>query len=114
GALQGMFLTLDPHSQFMDPDSYSQLEKDTEGSFSGIGIHIAIKDNILTVISPIPGSASAKAGIKSWDRIIEINGKKTEGIVLTDAVKKLTGPTGTTVDISVYREGESAPLHFTL
>ena len=114
GALQGMFLTLDPHSQFMDPDSYSQLEKDTEGSFSGIGIHIAIKDNILTVISPIPGSASAKAGIKPWDRIIEINGKKTEGIVLTDAVKKLTGPTGTTVDISVYREGESAPLHFTL
>lgn len=114
GALQGMFLTLDPHSQYMDPDSYSQLEKDTEGSFSGIGIHITLKDGILTVIAPIPGSPSAKAGIQPWDRIIEINGKKTEGITLIEAVKKLTGPTGTTVDITIYREGESDMLHFTL
>ncbi len=114
GALQGMFLTLDPHSQYMDPDSYNQLEKDTEGSFSGIGIHITLKDGILTVIAPIPGSPSAKAGIRPWDRIIEINGKKTEGITLLDAVKKLTGPTGTTVDVTIYREGETSPLHFTL
>lgn len=114
GALQGMFLTLDPHSQYMDPDSYSQLEKDTEGSFSGIGIHITLKDGILTVIAPIPGSPSAKAGVQPWDRIIEINDKKTEGINLIDAVKKLTGPTGTTVDITIYREGESEALHFTL
>lgn len=114
GALQGMFLTLDPHSQYMDPDSYSQLEKDTEGSFSGIGIHITLKDGILTVIAPIPGSPSAKAGIQPWDRIIEINGKKTEGIALIDAVKKLTGPTGSTVDVTIYREGETSPLHFTL
>ncbi len=114
GALQGMFLTLDPHSQYMDPDSYSQLEKDTEGSFSGIGIHITLKDGILTVIAPIPGSPSAKAGVQPWDRIIEINGNKTEGITLIDAVKKLTGPTGTTVDVTIYREGESEPLEFTL
>lgn len=114
GALQGMFLTLDPHSQFMDPDSYNQLEKDTEGAFSGIGIHITLKDGVLTVIAPIPGSPSAKAGVRPWDRIIEIDGKKTEGITLIDAVKKLTGPTGTTVNISVYREGESELLHFTL
>lgn len=114
GALQGMFLTLDPHSQYMDPDSYSQLEKDTEGAFSGIGIHITLKDGVLTVIAPIPGSPSAKAGVKPWDRIIEIDGKKTEGITLVDAVKKLTGPEGTTVNITVYREGESDLLHFML
>jgi len=114
GALQGMFLTLDPHSQYMDPDSYNQLEKDTEGSFSGIGIHITLRDGILTVIAPIPGSPSAKAGVRPWDRIIEINGKKTEGITLVDAVKKLTGPTGTTVDVTIYREGESGPIHLTL
>lgn len=114
GALQGMFLTLDPHSQYMDPDSYTQLEKDTEGSFSGIGIHITLKDGILTVIAPIPGSPSAKAGIQPWDRIIEINGKKTEGITLPEAVNKLTGPTGSTVDVTIYREGETEPLHFTL
>jgi len=114
GALQGMFLTLDSHSQYMDPDSYSQLEKDTEGAFSGIGIHITLKDGVLTVIAPIPGSPSAKAGIKPWDRIIEIEGKRTEGITLIDAVKKLTGPEGTTVNITIYREGETDLLHFNL
>lgn len=114
GALQGMFLTLDPHSQYMDPDSYSQLEKDTEGAFSGVGLHITIRDGVLTVIAPIPGSPAAKAGVRPWDRIIEIDGKKTEGITIMDAVKKLTGPAGTTVTIKVYREGEPDFLTFTL
>jgi carboxyl-terminal processing protease len=114
GALQGMFLTLDPHSQYMDPDSYSQLEKDTEGAFSGVGLHITIRDGVLTVIAPIPGSPAAKAGVRPWDRIVEIDGKKTEGISIMDAVKKLTGPEGTTVTIKVYREGESDFLTFTL
>lgn len=114
GALQGMFLTLDPHSQYMDPDSYSQLEKDTEGAFSGVGIHITLRDGVLTVIAPMPGSPAAKAGVRPWDRILEIEGKKTEGISLIEAVKKLTGPTGTTVNITVYREGETEMLHFTL
>lgn len=114
GALQGMFLTLDPHSQYMDPDNFTQLEKDTEGNFSGVGLHITLKDGVLTAIAPIPGSPAAKAGVRPWDRIIEIDGKKTEGITLIDAVKKLTGPTGTTVRITVWREGEPAPLHFEL
>ncbi len=114
GALQGMFLTLDPHSQYMDPDSYSQLEKDTEGAFSGVGLHITIRDGVLTVIAPIPGSPAAKAGVRPWDRIVEIDGKKTEGITIMEAVKKLTGPAGTTVTIKVYREGEPDFLTFTL
>lgn len=114
GALQGMFLTLDPHSQYMDPDNYTQLEKDTEGAFSGIGIHISMKDGVLTVIAPIPGSPAAKAGVKPWDRIVEIEKKKTEGISLIDAVKKLTGPSGTTVNVTMYREGEPELLHFDL
>ncbi|MCX7717450.1 MAG: S41 family peptidase [Candidatus Sumerlaeaceae bacterium] len=114
GALQGMFLTLDPHSQYMDPDNYSQLEKDTEGAFSGVGIHIQIRDGVLTVIAPIPGSPAAKAGVMPWDRIIEIDGKETKGITVMEAVKKLTGPAGTTVKIGVYREGEPEVLHFEL
>ncbi|MCX7964508.1 MAG: S41 family peptidase [Candidatus Sumerlaea chitinivorans] len=114
GALQGMFLTLDPHSQYLDPDNYSQLEKDTEGAFSGVGLHITIRDGVLTVIAPIPGSPAAKAGVRPWDRIIEIDGKKTEGITIIEAVKKLTGPSGTTVTIKVYREGEPDFLTFTL
>jgi carboxyl-terminal processing protease len=114
GALQGMFLTLDPHSQYMDPDSYNQLEKDTEGAFSGVGLHITIRDGVLTVIAPIPGSPAAKIGVRSWDRIVEIDGKRTEAITIIDAVKKLTGPSGTTVNVKIYREGEPDYLHFTL
>jgi len=115
GAIQGMFLKLDPHSQWMPAEDYQQLEKETEGEFSGIGIHIILdKNRILTVVSPIPGSPAAKAGILPWDRIIEIEGKSTENITLMEAVKKLTGPPGTKVNITVYREGVSEPLHFTL
>lgn len=114
GALQGMFNTLDPHSQFMDPDSYTQLERDTEGSFSGIGIHITQRDGVLMVISPIPGSPASKAGLRPRDRIIEIEGKKTDGITLPEAVRKLTGPEGTIVRIKVFREGEVEPLDFEL
>lgn len=114
GVLNGMFLTLDPHSQYMGPDALMELEKDTEGQFSGIGINITLKNKILTVVAPIPGSPAAQMGLQPWDRIIEIEGKSTEGITLIEAVKKLTGPPGTTVTITVYREGEPKPLHFTL
>jgi len=114
GALHGMFMTLDTHSQFLDPDALSQIEKDTEGEFSGIGIHITLKDSVLTVVAPIPGTPAAKLGIRSWDRIIEIEGESTEGITLIEAVKKLTGPPGTQVSITVYRKGETKPLRFTI
>ena len=114
GALHGMFLTLDTHSQFLNPDAFNQIEKDTEGEFSGIGIHITLKDGVLTVVAPIPGTPAAKLGIRSWDRIIEIEGESTEGITLIEAVKKLTGPPGTQVSITIYRKGESKPLHFTI
>jgi carboxyl-terminal processing protease len=113
-AINGMFRALDAHSQFLDPDSLSQLEKETEGEFSGIGIHITLRDNILTVIAPIPGSPAAQLGIRSWDRIIEIDKKSTEGITLPEAVKKLTGPPGTTVTVTIYRRGTPEPLHFTI
>ncbi len=114
GVLNGMFLTLDPHSQYMGPDALMELEKDTEGQFSGIGIHITLKNKILTVVAPIPGSPAAKMGLQPWDRIIEIEGKSTEGISLIEAVKKLTGPPGTTVTITIYRAAEPKPLYFTL
>lgn len=113
-AINGMFMTLDTHSQFLDPDSLSQLEKDTEGEFSGIGIHITIDKGVLTVVAPIPGSPSAKLGIQPWDRIVEIEGESTKDITLTEAVKKLTGPPGTKVTITIYRENETEPLYYTI
>jgi len=114
GALRGMFLVLDEHSQYLDSDTLSQLEKDTEGEFSGIGIHITLRQGVLTVIAPIPGSPAARVGLQPWDRIIEIEGESTEGITLQEAVRKLTGPQGTKVNIEIYREGEPEPLPFTI
>ncbi len=114
GAVEGMMSSLDGHSQFLDHDTLAQLEKDTGGEFSGIGIHISIRDGILTVISAIPGTPAAKEGLQPWDRIIEIEGKSTKDITLLEAVKKLTGPPGTKVNITVYREGAEEPLDFTI
>ncbi|MBI5154214.1 S41 family peptidase [Candidatus Poribacteria bacterium] len=114
GALSGMFSALDEHSQYMNPDMLKSLEKDTTGEFSGIGIHITKRQGVLTVIAPIPGTPAAEAGIQPWDRIIEIEGETTEGMSMTDAVDKLTGPAGTSVTFKVYREGEAEPLEFTL
>lgn len=114
GAIRGMFLVLDEHSQYLDADTLSQLEKDTEGEFSGIGIHITLRQGILTVIAPIPGGPSARLGIQPWDRIIEIEGKSTEGITLQEAVRKLTGPPGTKVQIKIYRSGDMDPVEYTI
>lgn len=114
GALEGMFAQLDEHSQYMDPDTLKSLEKDTSGEFSGIGIRITMRQGILTVIAPIPGSPAAEVGIMPWDRIIEIEGESTKGMTTQDAVKRLTGPAGTKVTFKIYREGEKEPLEFTL
>jgi len=115
GAIQGMFEKLDPHSQWMPAEDYQQLTKETEGEFSGIGIHIILDQNrVLTCAAPIPGTPAAKAGLLPWDRVIEIEGKSTENITLMEAVKKLTGPSGTKVNLTIYREGVPEKLHFTI
>lgn len=115
GAVRGMFAALDdPHSQWLSPDSLAQLEKDTEGEFSGVGLNITMHQNVLTVIAPIPGSPAARAGMAPWDRIMEIDGQSTEGITLLEAVKKLTGPQGSSVKVKVFREGHQGLMDFTL
>lgn len=115
GAIRGMFSALDPHSQWLSPDSLNQLTKETDGEFSGVGLHITLdNDGILTVIQPIPGTPASRAEVMPWDRIIEIDGESTEGITLVEAVKKLMGPDGSDVKIKVIREDEPEPLDFTL
>ena len=103
GALKGMINTLDPHSEFMEPEKYKELQNDTQGAFGGLGIVIAMKDNFITVIAPMEDSPGFKAGIMSGDRIIKIDGKSTEKLSLQDAVKLLRGEPGTEVKISLLR-----------
>jgi carboxyl-terminal processing protease len=114
GAIRGMVSTLDPYSQFMDTDQYEDLETDTKGEYGGLGIHIVMKDNWLTVESPMEGTPAFKAGIKEKDRIIEIDDKSTEGITLEQAAKKLRGPKGSKVKLLIERAGMKKPLAFTL
>jgi carboxyl-terminal processing protease len=102
-AMKGMLNTLDPHSEFMEPEKYKELQNDTQGAFGGLGIVIAMKDNFITVIAPMEDTPGFKAGIMSGDRIIKIDGKSTEKVSLQDAVKNLRGEPGTDVQISVLR-----------
>ena len=114
GAIKGMLTTLDPHSGYLDPDFYQDLQVQTKGEFGGLGIEITIKDGLLVVVSPMEGSPAERAGIKAGDTIVRIDGKYTKEFSLVDAVKKLRGPKGSSINISVARKGNSDLLDFTL
>ncbi len=114
GAIRGMLETLDPHSSFMPPEMFKELQVETRGSFGGLGIEITIRDGVLTVISPIEDTPAAKAGIKAGDQIIKIDGEPSKNMSLMDSVKKMRGPKGTKITISVRREGDPELLEFTI
>ncbi|AJE03177.1 S41 family peptidase [Geobacter pickeringii] len=114
GAINGMLASLDPHSSFMPPDTYKEMKIDTKGSFGGLGIEITIKDGILTVISPIEDTPAFRAGIKSGDQILKIEDRFTKDMSIMDAVKRMRGPKGTKVTLTVMREGFDKPKDYTL
>src|SRR5207253_6694837 len=103
GALKGMLNTLDPHSEFMEPEKYKELQNDTQGAFGGLGIVISMKDNFVTVVSPMEDTPGFRAGTLSGDRIIKIDGRSTERMTLQDAVKNLRGEPNTDVRITILR-----------
>ncbi len=102
-----MLSTLDPHSSYMKPDDFKELQMETKGSFTGIGIEITIKDSILTIVSPIEGTPAFRKGLKAGDKIVKIEDESTKDLSLMDAVKRLRGPKGSEVNISIHREGWS-------
>lgn len=114
GSLKGMLATLDPHSQFLDPDEYKELKTETQGKFGGLGIEISIKDGLLTIITPIEDTPAWEAGIKAGDRIVKIEGELTKDITLGEAVKKLRGKVDTSVSITVLREKDFELKDFTI
>ena len=114
GAIKGMVQSLDPHSSFLSKDEHQDLLSETKGSFSGIGIEITVRDNVLTVVSPIEGSPANKAGIQAGDKIIKIDGKVAADMTLPEAVKSIRGEKGTKVTLTVMREGAEKPLEFTV
>jgi carboxyl-terminal processing protease len=111
-AIQGMVRGLDPHSSLLPPEAFEDLSIDTKGEFTGIGIHITMRDDFVTVISPIEGTPAYKAGIQALDRIIKVDEKQVSD--LREAVNLMRGPKGTAVKVTVLREGNPEPIEFDL
>src|SRR5271168_80508 len=105
GAITGMLASLDPHSAYLTPDLYRDLEVETRGSFGGLGLEVTVKDDLLTVVSPIEDTPAYKAGVKAGDQIVKINDDFTKGMTLTDAVKRMRGPQGSKIHLTIHRKG---------
>ena len=114
GALRGMLSSLDPYSQFMNPDFHKEIQIETEGKFGGLGIVITIKETFLTVVSPLEGTPADRAGIKPGDKIVKIDDELIRGITIMDAAKKLRGKKGTSVKLEIVREKSPRTLKFTI
>jgi carboxyl-terminal processing protease len=113
-SIRGMLRTLDPHSNFLPKQEYTQLQERQQGSYHGLGISVQMRDGDLTVISPFEGTPAYRLGIRSGDVISKIEGEETRGMELDDAVKRLRGPKGSEVTISITRAGYDQPLDFTI
>jgi carboxyl-terminal processing protease len=114
GAISGMLKTLDPHSSYLNPDAYKELQVETKGSFGGIGIEITIRDGVLTVVSPLEGTPAHELGVQAGDQIIRVDGAPTKEMTLMEAVKKMRGPKGTKVVLTIMREGFTKAKEFVI
>src|SRR5438876_5285734 len=113
-AMQGMLSSLDPHSQFMDPDDFRDMQDDTRSRFNGLGIEVSMKNGLPTVITAMEDTPAAKAGILSGDQILRINGISTERMDLQDAINVLRGPAGAKVTLTLLRPATKEIKEYTL
>jgi len=113
-AIKGTLRGLDPHSSFLDPEMYREMQVETSGSFGGLGIEITLRDDVLTVVAPIEGTPAYRAGIQPGDRILKIEGLSTKDMQLSDAVKRMRGKPGSKITISIVREGWAEPKDFVI
>ena len=110
GALSGMLSSLDPHSTYLDKDMYKQMNVDTKGEFGGLGIEIQSAEGGIRIVSPIEDTPADRAGVKAGDLIIKIDDEVARDMSLMEAVKKMRGKPGTSIMLTIYREGAGAPL----
>ena len=113
-AIQGMLTSLDPHSGYLEPIDYADVQEDTTGQFGGLGIEVTMEEGIIKVVSPIDETPAARAGILSNDYIIELDGQQVLGMTLDEAVGMMRGPVGSKITLTVIREGRDEPLEFEL
>ena len=109
-AIKGMLSELDPHSTYLTPDDYKELEESTSGKFGGLGIEVGMEDGFVKVIAPIDGTPADKAGVQAGDLIIKLNDQPVKGMSLEEAVNIMRGEPGSVLTLTIMREGESAPI----
>ena len=114
GGIRGMLRGLDPYSQYLDAKSWASLKATTHGSFGGIGVVVTVRDHYPTVISPIEGSPAWSLGLRSGDVIVKIDGHSSAGLAVEEVADRLRGPVGTTVTVTVAREGEPEPRDYAI
>lgn len=113
-AIKGMLSGLDPHSTYLNPDEYKELQIGTTGQFGGLGIQVGMEDGFVKVISPIDDTPAFRAGIKAGDLIVRLDDQSVKGMSLNDAVKIMRGKPGTKIELTIVREGEDKPLVITV
>jgi carboxyl-terminal processing protease len=113
-AIQGMLSSLDPHSGYLEPIDYADVQEDTSGQFGGLGIEVTMEEGIIKVVSPIDDTPAANAGVLSNDYIVELDGAQVLGLTLDQAVEKMRGPVGSKIKLTVIREGSDEPIEFEL
>ena len=114
GAIRGMLRTLDPHTTYLSPEYFKEMQVETTGRFGGLGVEISIRDGVLTVVTPIEDTPAYKVGVQAGDQIILIEKEPTKDLSLQEVVKRLRGKPGSKVKITVRRKGEKEPIDFTI
>src|SRR5690606_9793869 len=104
-AIKGMLSNLDPHSAYLDPESFRDLQESTTGEFGGLGIEVGMEDGFVKVVAPIDDTPAARAGIEAGDLIVKIDGQATKGLSMMEAVDLMRGKAGTKVTLTLVRDG---------
>ena len=113
-AISGMLTDLDPHSAYLNEEAFTELQVGTTGQFGGLGIEISMEDGFVKVVSPIDDTPAQRAGMQAGDLIIRLNEKSVKGMTLSDAVKIMRGEVGTSIELTVIREGAEKPIKFNI
>lgn len=113
-AIRGLLSSLDPHTVYMPPIAYKELKVDTAGKFGGVGVEVWVKGGLLTVVAPVEGTPAEKAGLKSGDKIIKIDGVPTRDLDLSEAVLKMRGKVGSKITLTIVRDDPKKPVDYTM
>lgn len=113
-AIQGMLMNLDPHSAYLTKDAFEDLQTNTSGEFSGLGLEVGMEDGYVTIVAPIDGSPAAEAGLMTGDVILELDGQQVKGMSLNEAIELMRGPKGSSIELQIGRPGTPQPFDITL